>query len=231
MPGAESPTKAGLWRPLVFLLLLAGIIFLVRYYQLDQYLEKERLRQLIAGYGVWGPIIYLAIWLAAPPMFLPGLPLTLAGGVLFGPLWGVVYTIIGATGGATLAFLVARYLARDWVAAKLAGTKLATLDERVGRQGWKIVAFTRLIPVFPYNLLNYAFGLTNISLAAYVITSFVFMLPMTIAYIYFSANILDLLRGRLSRELLIGIILVALVALIPVFYKRFRGKKGEGLEL
>jgi len=227
----SAPSKPSVIRPLVFLALLGAIIFTVRYFQLDQYLEKERLRQVVAGYGTLGPVIYTLIWVAAPPLFLPGLPIGLAGGILFGPFWGVVYTIFGATIGATLAFLVARYLARDWVAAKLTGSKLATLDEKVGQHGWKIVALTRLVPLFPYNLLNYAFGLTRISLLAYMASTFIFMLPMTIAIIYFSANILDLLQGRVTKELVIGIILVILVTtLIPRFYKKFRARQGEALE-
>jgi len=227
----SAPPKPSVIRPLVFLALLGAIIFTARYFQLDQYLEKERLRQVVAGYGTLGPVIYTLIWVAAPPLFLPGLPIGLAGGILFGPFWGVVYTIFGATIGATLAFLVARYLARDWVAAKLTGSKLATLDEKVGQHGWKIVALTRLVPLFPYNLLNYAFGLTRISLMAYVASTFIFMLPMTIAIIYFSANILDLLQGRVTKELVIGIILVILVTtLIPRFYKKFRARQGEALE-
>ncbi|MGD0827742.1 MAG: TVP38/TMEM64 family protein [Desulfobaccales bacterium] len=221
----SAPSKPSVIRPLVFLALLGAIIFTVRYLQLDQYLEKERLRQAVAGYGALGPLIYMLIWMAAPPLFLPRLPIGLAGGILFGPFWGVVYTIFGATMGATLAFLVARYLARDWVAAKLTGTKLATLDEKVGQQGWKIVALTRLVPLFPYNLLNYAFGLTRISLLAYVSSTFIFMLPMTIAIIYFSANILDLLRGQITWGVAMGIILVALVGLIPVFYKKLRARR------
>lgn len=221
----SAPSKPSIFRPLVFLALLGAIIFTVRYFQLDQYLEKERLRQVVAGYGTLGPVIYTLIWIAAPPLFLPGLPIGLAGGILFGPVWGVVYTIFGATIGATLAFLVARYLARDWVAAKLAGTKLATLDEKVGQHGWKIVALTRLVPLFPYNLLNYAFGLTRISLLAYVASTFIFMLPMTIAIIYFSANILDLLRGNFTWFVAVGIILVALVCLIPVLYKKLCARR------
>ena len=180
---------------------------------------------MIAAYGIWGPVVYVLIWMAAPPLFLPGLPIGLAGGIVFGPFWGVIYTIFGSTAGATLAFLVARYLARDWVGEKLAGTRLATLDDKVGQQGWKVVALTRLVPLFPYNLLNYAFGLTKISLTAYVLTTFFFMLPMTVAIIYFSANILDLLRGKITWGVVIGIILIALVGLIPVLYKKLRVRR------
>jgi len=230
MPSDTQAGKVSPLRPLLFLLLLVAIIITVRYFHLSQYLENERLRQFVAGYGVWGPIIYLAVWTLAPPLFLPGLPITLAGGVLFGPFWGVVYTIFGATTGATLAFLVARYLARDWVAGKLQGTRLMTLDEKVAREGWEIVAFTRIIPIFPFFLLNYAFGLTRITLVPYVLATFFGMLPVTIAYVYFSANVLDLFKGKLSKELFIGVFLLALVSLIPFVYKKFKARKGETLE-
>jgi uncharacterized membrane protein YdjX (TVP38/TMEM64 family) len=231
MPDATPRVKASPLKPLIFILLVAVIIISVRMLHLDQYLEKERLRQFVAGYGVWGPIIYLAIWTLAPPLFLPGLPITLAGGVLFGPLWGVVYTIFGATAGATLAFLVARYLARDWVAAKLQGTRLATLDDKVAREGWEIVAFTRLIPIFPFFLVNYAFGLTRVPLLHYVLATFFGMLPVTAAYVYFSANVLDLFQGKFSKELLIGVLLLGLVSLIPFAYKKIKARKGESLDL
>jgi uncharacterized membrane protein YdjX (TVP38/TMEM64 family) len=228
----QPPTgKISAAKPVFFLLLLAACIILVRFFNLDQYLEKERLRQVVAGYGAWGPVIYLLIWTLAPPLFLPGLPITLAGGVLFGPFWGVVYTAFGATAGATLAFLVARYLARDWVAHKLEGTKLAALDNKVAQQGWEVVAFTRLVPIFPYFLVNYAFGLTRISLSHYVLATFFGMIPLTTAYVYFSANVLDLLRGKVSKELLIGVIMVALVSLIPFAYKKIKAAKGESTEL
>jgi uncharacterized membrane protein YdjX (TVP38/TMEM64 family) len=223
--------KAGIIRPLIFLSLLAAIILAVRLFHLQDYFEEQRLRQFIASYGIWGPIIYLTVWSLAPALFLPGLPITLAGGVLFGPFWGVVYTGFGATVGASLAFLTARYLARDWVGSKLRGTKLAALDDKVARHGWKIVAFTRLIPVFPYFLLNYAFGLTRISLAAYAVATFFAMLPWTIAFVYFSSHILDLVKGNISPGLVIGVILVALVSLIPVIYKKMKAKEGGPLEL
>jgi uncharacterized membrane protein YdjX (TVP38/TMEM64 family) len=231
MPSEPTRDKASPLKPLLFILLVTVIIITVRVLHLEQYLEKERLRQFVAGYGAWGPIIYLAIWTLAPPLFLPGLPITLAGGVLFGPFWGVVYVIFGATAGATLAFLVARYLARDWVAAKLQGTRLATLDEKVAREGWEIVAFTRLIPIFPFFLLNYAFGLTRIPLWHYVLATFFGMLPVTAAYVYFSANVLDLFQGKFSKELLLGVLLLALVSLIPFAYKKIKARKEESLDI
>jgi len=227
-PHATRP-KPTVIRPLIFLLLILAVVAM-QYFHLEQYLDRERLRQFAASYGVLLPLIYLAVWTVGP-LFLPGLPIVLAGGVLFGPVWGVVYTAIGSTVGAGLVFLVARYLARDWVAGKLAGTRLTSLDDQVARHGWKIVAFTRLVPVFSYSLLNYAFGLTRIAFRSYLAATFVFMLPTTIAFVYFSSNLLDLIHGRISRELIIGVILVLIVTLIPVIYKWRKAKAGELLDL
>jgi uncharacterized membrane protein YdjX (TVP38/TMEM64 family) len=231
-PGSRPPAtgkKAAAIRPLLFLLLIAAVIA-VQYVHPEHYLDHERLRQFGASHGVLLPLMYLAAWTVGP-LFLPGLPITLAGGVLFGPIWGVIYTGLGSTCGAALVFLVARYLARDWVAEKLADTRLVSLDEKVARQGWKIVAFTRLVPVFSFSLLNYAFGLTRISFWPYLAATFVCMLPSTIAYVYFSSNILGLLQGNISSGLIIGVILVVGVSLIPAIYKWRKAKAGVTLDI
>ena len=231
-PGPKPPRtrkKASVIRPLLFLLLIAAVIAM-QYCHLEQYLDQERLRQFGAAHEVLLPLIFLAVWTVAP-LFMPGLPITLAGGVLFGPFWGVVYTAFGSTFGAGLVFLVARYLARDWVAGKLAGSRLKSLDEKVARQGWKIVAFTRLVPVFSFSLLNYAFGLTRVAFWPYLAATFVCMLPSTIAYVYFSSNILELLHGQISSGLIIGVVLVVAVSLIPMLYKWRRARAGEPVDL
>jgi uncharacterized membrane protein YdjX (TVP38/TMEM64 family) len=231
-PDSKPPArgkKASIIRPLLFLLLLLAVV-VVQQFHLEQYLEPESLRRFGAAHGVLLPLLYLVVW-AVGPLFLPGLPITLAGGVLFGPFWGVVYTSIGSTCGAALVFLVARYLARDWVTRKLAGTRLSSLDEKVARHGWKIVAVSRLVPIFSFSLLNYAFGLTRISFWPYLAATFVCMLPSTIAYVYFSSNILDLLQGKISAGLIIGVALVILVSLIPVIYKWRQAKAGGPVDL
>ncbi|NEQ85588.1 MAG: TVP38/TMEM64 family protein, partial [Moorea sp. SIO2I5] len=105
-------------------------------------------------------------------------------GVVFGVVLGSIYVFIGATIGATAAFLVGRYLARDWIAQKIAGNeKFSAIDEAVGQEGFKIVLLTRLSPVFPFNLLNYAYGLTGVSLKDYVLGS-IGMIPGTVMYVY-----------------------------------------------
>jgi uncharacterized membrane protein YdjX (TVP38/TMEM64 family) len=227
----QSAKRVSVAKPLLLLGLLLVLGIAVWVFQLQDYVEETYLRQLVASFGIWGPIIFLIIWTIAPALLLPGLPITLAGGVLFGPFWGVVYTIIGATAGASLAFLVARYLAREWVAHKLSGTKLKSLDDKVAQHGWKVVAFTRVVPVFPYFLVNYAFGLTRITLGAFAVATFFGMIPLTIAFVYFASHILDLFKGNLSPGLIIGVVLVGLAGLIPVVYKRIKARQGEPLEL
>lgn len=138
----------------------------------------------IDSLGVIAPIVFAVIYIVATVAFLPGSVLTLGAGVVFGVMWGSVYVFGAATLGAIAAFLVGRYLARDWVAAKIADNpKFAAIDAAVGREGLKIVLLTRLSPIFPFNLLNYAYGVTGVSLRDYAIGS-IGMLPGTIMYVY-----------------------------------------------
>jgi uncharacterized membrane protein YdjX (TVP38/TMEM64 family) len=140
--------------------------------------------QWIDGLGAIGAIAFIALYIIATVAFLPGSILTLGAGVVFGVVQGAIYVFIGATLGATLAFLVGRYLARGWVSRKIAGnSKFRAIDEAVGREGFKIVLLTRLSPVFPFNLLNYAFGITGVTLRDYFLGC-VGMIPGTILYVY-----------------------------------------------
>lgn len=214
-------------RSLAMFTVLIGAIALVRTSGAGEWLEQERLRSLIAAWGGWAPLIYMLVYALAPALFLPGLPITIAGGILFGPLWGVVYTITSATAGACLAFLVSRYLARDWVRSRLTSPRWRTLDREVEKHGWKVVAFTRLVPLFPFNLLNYALGLTGIRFSHYAVATFFCMLPACIAFIVFSSSLLDLLQGKVSVGLLIGLLLVAAVSFLPAVYRQRRQTAGS----
>ena len=142
----------------------------------------------IRGLGALAPVAFIAIYIAACVAFLPGSILTIGAGVIFGVVRGSIYVSIAATLGATAAFLVGRYFARDWIARKLDGNaKFKAIDEAVGREGWKIVILTRLSPVFPFNLLNYAYGLTRVTLGDYFFASWAGMIPGTILYVYIGA--------------------------------------------
>jgi len=212
---------------IIFVSILVAIIALLKLTGLDDYFDKDLLQAWVKGFGVWGPLVYILIYSITPALLLPGLPVTVAGGLAFGPIYGTIYAITGATIGASIAFLTARYLARDYIEHLIKG-KLKTIDEEVEKKGWLFVAITRLIPIFPFNLLNYAFGLTKIKFSHYVIASFFFMLPATAAYVILSSSILDILKGKVSTELIIGVILITVIFIIPVLYKKFYGEDRHG---
>ncbi len=218
------PTTKPIWPKLMLLVGLITIIGALKFSGISAMLQPQQLQSWISGYGLLAPLVFVVLYSIAPALFLPGLPLTILGGILFGPIWGVVYTIIGATIGASLAFLIARYTARDWISSKLTAPRWQKLDNDVAEQGWKMVAFTRLIPLFPFNLLNYAFGLTNIKFSHYVITSFVCMLPATIAFISLSSSLSQLLKGQISPEFIIGVVLIGGLSLLPIWWKKRKGK-------
>jgi uncharacterized membrane protein YdjX (TVP38/TMEM64 family) len=148
-----------------------------------QLLLKNAL-EWIESLGAIGAVAFIGIYILATVAFLPGSILTLGAGVVFGVWLGALYVFIGATLGATAAFLVGRYLARNWVAQKIANNdKFNAIDRAVGKEGLKIVVLTRLSPIFPFNLLNYAFGLTGVSIRDYIIGS-LGMIPGTLMYVY-----------------------------------------------
>jgi uncharacterized membrane protein YdjX (TVP38/TMEM64 family)/rhodanese-related sulfurtransferase len=187
-------------------------------------LDPAVLDAWIGGLGSWAPIGYVAVYALATIAFVPGTIFGLAGGALFGPFWGSALNLLGATSGATLAFLVARYLAAEWVARK-AGGRLGRLIAGVEAEGWRFVAFVRLVPLFPFNLSNYALGLTRIPLGHYVLASLVFMAPGTIAYTWLGHAGREALAGDAAavRYGLLGLGLLAAIAFLPRLLRRRRG--------
>lgn len=162
--------------------IVAGIVLLPVKDYLVHVLEWTK------GLGAWGPIFVALFYIVACVLFLPGSVLTLGAGFLFGVPTGLLSAWIGATLGACAAFLVGRTLARDWVARKVAGNrKFEAIDEAVGREGFKIVLLLRLSPVFPFNFLNYALGLTKVSFGSYALASLIGMLPGGLMYVYFGS--------------------------------------------
>lgn len=192
--------------------------------------------QWIDSLGTSGAIAFMVIYILATVAFLPGAILTLGAGVLFGVTWGSIYVFIGATIGATCAFLVGRYLARNWVMGKIADQpNFQAIDRAVAQAGLKIVLLTRLSPVFPFNLLNYAFGITGVSLKDYIIGS-VGMIPGTIMYVYIGslAGNLALIGTEQPNNLPIQWVMriIGLVATIGVtFYITYIAKQALDKEI
>jgi uncharacterized membrane protein YdjX (TVP38/TMEM64 family) len=181
----------------------------------------------IGKLGPWGPVIFIGIYVVATVFFIPGSVLTLGAGALFGVALGSVCVSISATLGATAAFLVGRYLARDAVARKVERNEsFAAIDRAVADEGWKIVLLTRLSPVFPFTLLNYSFGLTRVRLSHYVLASWIGMIPGTVMYVYLG-SLVNLGAGHRHRTIaewvLYGVGLLATIT-VTVFVTRLAKK-------
>lgn len=188
--------------------------------------DLARLEAAIASAGPFGPLVYIAIYAVATLLFVPGAIFSLVGGALFGPLWGTLLNLVGATLGATAAFLLARYVAADWVRQK-AGGWLDRLITGVEAEGWRFVAFVRLVPLFPFNLSNYALGLTRISLVPYVAASFICMAPGALAYTWLGFAGREAVAGNAAaiRYGLVALALLAAVAFLPRLVRRLRGDR------
>jgi uncharacterized membrane protein YdjX (TVP38/TMEM64 family) len=198
------------------------------------YFSKHDPRDLLAssqvaleGIGAWAMVLLGVAYIVACVLLIPGSLLTLVAGALFGVVRGTVVVSIASTLGATAAFLVGRYLTRDSVESRVSSNpKFQAVDSAVGEHGFKIVLLTRLSPVFHFNLLNYAFGLTRVSLRDYVLGSWIGMLPGTVMYIYLGSafkNLAELAAGRVEGgiwgQTLFGVGLVATIV-VTVFVTR-----------
>ena len=186
--------------------------------QLGGYLP--RFAEWIDGLGAWGPVLFVVGYAVATVAFVPGSVLTLAAGAIFGLLNGTIYVFVAATIGAALAFLVARHLARGVIEQRLEGNqRFGAIDQAVGREGFKIVVLLRLSPVFPFNLLNYALGLTGVRFHDYLLAS-IGMVPGTLLYVYYGKVAGDVARlsggAQVQGAAYYGVLAIGLVATILV---------------
>ena len=211
--GVMNMNTNRLMRIVLFLGLLAAVTLAILYR--DQF-DVAALEAWVRDAGPVAPLLFVLLYAVAAILFLPGTVFTLAGGALFGPVLGTLYNLTGATLGATLAFLVSRYLVADWVAAK-AGGRVKQLINGVEGEGWRFVAFVRLVPLFPFNLLNYALGLTRLRLLHYIIATFVFMTPGAIAYTYLGYAGREAVAGGegMIQKGMLALALLAVVTFLP----------------
>lgn len=186
-------------------------------------LDTALLDAWLAGLGWWAPAAHVTVFAAGTVAFLPGSLFALAGGALFGPLWGLILNLTGATIGAGIAFLVARYLAGDWVARKATG-RLQQVVSGVEAEGWRFVALVRLVPLFPFNLTNYALGLTRIGLVPYLVTSLICMAPGGAAYTWLGHAGREAMVGDAAaiRYGLLALGLLAAITFLPRLARRLR---------
>ncbi|PWU25224.1 MAG: TVP38/TMEM64 family protein [Candidatus Rokuibacteriota bacterium] len=209
------------WRVFGLAALVVGCVALVRQLGVAELLSLEGvggMRRWMDELGPLGPLAFIAAYIVGVVAFVPSLPMSVLAGLLFGPLWGTLFASVASTLGACLAFMIARYGARDlvehWVARSPA---LGRLDHAATRHGFRLVMVTRLVPLFPFNVQNYVYGITGIGFAAYALTSWLCMLPATVAFTMAGGSLGDggLDIRRIVLWLALAATLVVLLSLLP----------------
>ena len=206
------------------------VYFVLKFYGVTDHIQLEnvpKIKTWVASFGTIAPLVYIGLYLVSTVFFLPGTPVTVLAGFVFGPLWGVFYASIASIISVSAAFLIARYVARDLVESWVKdNAQFRKIDEQVEEQGWRIVMLTRLVPIFPFNLQNYAYGLTSIRFATYVLVSAVFMLPGTAVFVQLGGAFVSG-EGNIWKTLLyLGIagVFLLLLSLLPKFLRKYRTK-------
>lgn len=216
--------KAGLWKPAFLISVVVGMMIGAQVLGVGEQLKA--LQGWIGDLGFWGPLVFVILYAAATVAALPGSVMSVFAGAVFGPVLGVVTVIVAATIGACLAFLVGRYFAREPVARWLSGKeKFRQLDDLTEKQGAIMVAVTRLVPLFPFNLLNYGFGLTKVPFWTYAGWSFLCMLPGTILYVVGASAVAEAIaEGRIPWVLVavLAVIVVIIGALTRIARRRIQ---------
>lgn len=212
-------------KPIVALATLVALIALARYFHLDERLME--VKDWIADQGVWAPVLFVGLYILATVLALPGSVLTIAAGALFGSVIGVITVIIGATIGASISFLIARYVAKDAISGILGkNEKFQKLNTLTEKNGDIIVAITRLVPIFPFNLLNYGFGLTAVPFWTYVLWSAVCMLPGTILFVVGTDAVTTAINKGEIPWVLVFVVLIV-IALITFIVKKAKARLKE----
>jgi len=214
------------WKLILFVALLAALVILSRLMGWGEKLGE--LRAWIASLGNFGPVVFVLLYIAAVVAALPGSAITIAAAALFGSTLGVILVSIGATIGACLAFLISRYLARDLILKRFsASDRFRKLDRLTQEHGPIIVAITRLVPIFPFNVLNYGFGLTGISFWIYAFWSWLCMLPGTILYVVGADAVLSgISSGKVPWPLIFVLLPVGVI--LALLIRQAKKKIGKG---
>ena len=222
--------KKSILKILITVAVVATVYLVLRAYGVTDDIRLEnvpKIKTWVEGFGRIAPFVYIGLYLVSTVFFLPGAPVTILAGFVFGPLWGIFYASVASIISVSVAFLIARYVARDLVEGWVRdNAQFRKIDEQVEEQGWRIVMFTRVVPIFPFNLQNYAYGLTSIRFPTYVLVSAIFMLPGTAVFVQLGGAFVRG-EGNIWKTLLyLGIagVLLLFLSLIPKLLRKYQTK-------
>lgn len=206
-------------------ILIAVALIIFKFTPIAAWIKLENLRLLKEQAGIFAPVGFIVVYAIATIFAVPGTILTLSGGALFGIVFGTIWTVIGATLGASGAFLIARFLAGDWARQQFEkGDRLRQLQQGIEQNGFWFVLSIRLSPIFPFIAVNYLLGLTPIGLAAYILATLIGIVPGTFAYAWLGYGGLETATGGAPSPLLGGLAVLALLSLLPIVWKWFKNR-------
>ncbi|WDV46595.1 TVP38/TMEM64 family protein [Clostridiaceae bacterium M8S5] len=211
--------KSTLKLMLSLIILIIAFVIAWNYGILDRLQDIEKMQNFIKSFGIYSYIAFILIYIITCIFMLPASVLTIVAGAVFGPIVGGILSLIGATLGATTSFVIAKYIAFDMVKEKLGDNKIyRRIDKGITSNGVSFLILTRLVPIFPFSLQNYAYGLTSISLKIYVTVSLICMAPGALIYSYMSGDIIaNGISMNTALKFLIAGIILFLISLIPKY--------------
>jgi uncharacterized membrane protein YdjX (TVP38/TMEM64 family) len=183
----ENPAgRSGLWlnvlKVVVVTIIAGGSLWLLLAHS-EWFEDPKQVKLEVLAWGAWGPLVYMMLYAVGPSFLVPGAVMTIAGGLAFGALWGSVYSLLGADAGALIAFTAGRFLGRSFV-ERLVGARFEKLLAKIGRHGFQIIFYLRLVPLIPYNALNLLAGASPITFRDYFWASMIGMVPGTILFAF-----------------------------------------------
>ena len=216
----KSKTKTKI---IIFLILVIIIYLIIDRYDILSHFNPAEVREMVASTGSFAPLVFISLYILSCIFFLPGAVFSISSGVLFGTILGTVYTVIGATIGATLAFLIARYFARSFFEQTVEKKypKIKEFDEKLEQNGFITVIFLRLIPLFPFNGLNFALGITKVKLKDYFLATMIGIIPGSFTFAYLGDSIVEMNY----INIVIAVILIILLSLGLTMYNKHKKRK------
>ncbi|HUO05262.1 MAG TPA: TVP38/TMEM64 family protein [Candidatus Binataceae bacterium] len=214
-PAAGSSKLGNAIKIAVVLILVGGSAWLLYSYP-ELFRDPKLMKKEVLGWGAWGPVIYIALFAFGPSLLVPGAVMTIAGGLAFGTLWGSVYSVIGANIGAFIAFWAGRYLGKDFV-DWVVGERLQPMLQKIGKHGFQIVLYLRMVPVIPYNAFNLLAGASPITFNDYFWGTIIGMIPGTILFAFLG----DALWHPMSPKFFLAVGLIIASVGLGELYRRY----------
>lgn len=200
-----------------------GCLLLCLFTPLNRLFERAFITQMLHQWGSWAALIFVLIYIVTTSLGVPGTVMTIAGGAVFGLGWGTFLSVIGATLGALAAFWIARYLWRDWAMSKFGQHKmLIRFNQAVAKEPLKFVLAVRFVPISPFNLVNFLFGLTPIHWVDYTAGTFFGIMPGTLAYTWLGVTGEQALEGGDRLPFFVALAFLAVLSILPVFARRYQ---------